>query len=117
MCTCRWFTLYVKNVLSIKAMPNQSHFSFYSLSLSSHTYTTKYNIKSGTLIIKMNDETSKATEKTNVSETNLVLAKIVLKTLESGQINITDHLPLFHVFESIAESAQSSTTTSTIRSR
>jgi hypothetical protein len=53
----------------------------------------------------MNDQTSLATEKTNVSETNLVLAKIVLKTLESGQINITDHLPLFHIFESIAKSA------------
>jgi hypothetical protein len=67
----------------------------------------------------MNDETSIATKKTNVSETNLVLAKIVLKTLESGQINITDHLPLFHVFESIAKSAHalSSTTTFTIRSR
>jgi hypothetical protein len=51
----------------------------------------------------MNDETSLATEKTNVYRTNLVLAKIVLKTLESGQINITNHLPLFHVSESIAK--------------
>jgi hypothetical protein len=41
----------------------------------------------------------------NDSETNLILAKIVLKTIESGQINITDHLPLFHVFESIAKCA------------
>jgi hypothetical protein len=67
----------------------------------------------------MNEQTSLATKKTNVSETNLVLAKIVLKTLESGQINITIHLPLFHVFESIAKSphALSSTTTSAIHSR
>ena len=54
----------------------------------------------------MNDQTSLAIEKNNYdSETNLILAKIVLKTVESGQINITEHLPLFNVFESIAKSA------------
>jgi hypothetical protein len=54
----------------------------------------------------MNDRTSLQIEKNNNdSETNLILAKIVLKTIESGQINITDHLPLFNVFESIAKCA------------
>jgi DNA helicase TIP49 (TBP-interacting protein) len=53
----------------------------------------------------MNNYTSDITENTSLSiMSNLVLAKIVLNTIKSGQIKVTDHLPLFSIFESIAQS-------------
>jgi hypothetical protein len=65
----------------------------------------------------MNNDTSDLTENASLTETNLVLAKIVLKTIESGQIKVTDHLPLFSIFESIAQSthALSSNATAAIQ--
>ncbi len=46
-----------------------------------------------------------------------MLAKIILKTIESGQINLTDHSPLFSVFESIAQSTRSFSFKSTVTDR